>query len=44
VLHGTGFWDGSDLDLLVDALPGATLLDRAIEEELNRCSALTSIC
>jgi predicted nucleotidyltransferase len=26
VLHGTD-WDGSDLDLLVDALPGATLLD-----------------
>ena len=26
VLHGTGR-DGSDLDLLVDALPGATLFD-----------------
>ncbi|MDO5290279.1 MAG: nucleotidyltransferase [Pseudomonadota bacterium] len=26
VLHGTDH-DGSDLDLLVDALPGATLLD-----------------
>ncbi|MBB4843150.1 putative nucleotidyltransferase [Paucibacter oligotrophus] len=26
VLHGTD-QDGSDLDLLVDALPGATLLD-----------------
>ncbi|GAB5887000.1 hypothetical protein JMUB7554_27780 [Staphylococcus aureus] len=26
VLHGTDR-DGSDLDLLVDALPGATLLD-----------------
>jgi predicted nucleotidyltransferase len=26
VLHGTDL-DGSDLDLLVDALPGATLLD-----------------
>ncbi len=28
VLHGTDR-DGSDLDLLVDALPGATLLDLA---------------
>jgi hypothetical protein len=26
VLHGTG-QDGSDIDLLVDALPGATLFD-----------------
>ncbi len=35
VLHGTD-WDGSDLDLLVDALPGATLLDLGdLEEELK---------
>lgn len=33
VLHGTDR-DGSDLDLLVDALPGATLLDLG-EEELK---------
>ena len=34
VLHGTDR-DGSDLDLLVDALPGATLLDLGdLEEEL----------
>ena len=35
VLHGTDH-DGSDLDLLVDALPGATLLDLGdLEEELK---------
>ena len=35
VLHGTDR-DGSDLDLLVDALPGATLLDLGdLEEELK---------
>ena len=35
VLHGTDR-DGSDLDLLVDALPGATLLDLAdLEAELK---------
>ena len=35
VLHGTDR-DGSDLDLLVDALPGATLLDLGdLQEELN---------
>jgi predicted nucleotidyltransferase len=35
VLHGTDR-DGSDLDLLVDALPGATLLDLGdLEEELS---------
>ncbi|MCL5967911.1 MAG: nucleotidyltransferase family protein [Betaproteobacteria bacterium] len=35
VLHGTDH-DGSDLDLLVDALPGATLLDLGdLEYELN---------
>lgn len=35
VLHGTDR-DGSDLDLLVDALPGATLLDLGdLEEELR---------
>ncbi len=35
VLHGTD-QDGSDLDLLVDALPGATLLDLGdLEEELS---------
>ncbi|PIV33955.1 MAG: nucleotidyltransferase [Lysobacterales bacterium CG02_land_8_20_14_3_00_62_12] len=35
VLHGTDR-DGSDLDLLVDALPGATLLDLAnLREELQ---------
>ena len=35
VLHGTDH-DGSDLDLLVDALPGATLLDLGdLEEELR---------
>ena len=35
VLHGTDR-DGSDLDLLVDALPGATLLDLGdLEEELT---------
>lgn len=35
VLHGTD-QDGSDLDLLVDALPGATLLDLGdLEEELR---------
>lgn len=34
VLHGTDS-DGSDLDLLVDALPGATLLDLGdLQEEL----------
>ena len=44
VLHGTDR-DSSDLDLLVDALPGATLLDWAIwKTNWNRCSALTSIC
>lgn len=32
VLHGTDR-DGSDLDLLVDALPGATLLDLGDLEE-----------
>jgi predicted nucleotidyltransferase len=35
VPHGTDT-DGSDLDLLVDALPGATLLDLGdLEEELK---------
>ncbi len=35
VLHGTD-QDGSDLDLLVDALPGATLLDLGdLEDELR---------
>lgn len=35
VLHGTD-QDGSDLDLLVDALPGATLLDLGdLEAELK---------
>jgi len=35
VLHGTD-QDGSDLDLLVDPLPGATLLDLGdLEEELR---------
>lgn len=35
VLHGTDL-DGSDLDLLVDALPGATLLDLGdLENELK---------
>ncbi|WP_189609905.1 nucleotidyltransferase family protein [Pigmentiphaga litoralis] len=35
VLHGTDR-EGSDLDLLVDALPGATLLDLGdLEEELS---------
>lgn len=35
VLHGTDR-DGSDLDLLVDALPGATLLDLGdLQEELQ---------
>ena len=35
VLHGTDH-DGSDLDLLVDALPGATLLDLGdLQEELS---------
>jgi predicted nucleotidyltransferase len=35
VLHGTDR-DGSDLDLLVDTLPGATLLDLGdLEEELK---------
>jgi predicted nucleotidyltransferase len=35
VLHGTDR-DGSDLDLLVDALPGATLLDLGdLEAELE---------
>jgi predicted nucleotidyltransferase len=35
VLHGTD-QDGSDLDLLVDALPGATLLDLGdLEDELK---------
>ena len=35
VLHGTDR-DGSDLDLLVDALPGATLLDLGdLEAELK---------
>ena len=35
VLHGTDR-DGSDLDLLVDALPGATLLDLGgLQEELK---------
>lgn len=35
VLHGTD-WDGSDLDLLVDALPGATLLDLGdLQDELK---------
>jgi len=35
VLHGTDR-DGSDLDLLVDALPGATLLDLGDLEESLR--------
>jgi predicted nucleotidyltransferase len=35
VLHGTD-QDGSDLDLLVDALPGATLLDLGdLQDELK---------
>ncbi|MEW5885815.1 MAG: nucleotidyltransferase family protein [Pseudomonadota bacterium] len=35
VLHGTD-QEGSDLDLLVDALPGATLLDLGdLEQELE---------
>lgn len=35
VLHGTD-QDGSDIDLLVDALPGATLLDLGdLAEELS---------
>ncbi|WP_217996275.1 nucleotidyltransferase domain-containing protein, partial [Pseudomonas meliae] len=35
VLRGTDL-DGSDLDLLVDALPGATLLDLGdLEDELK---------
>ena len=35
VLHGT-VQDGSDLDLLVDALPGATLLDLGdLQDELK---------
>lgn len=35
VLHGTDH-DGSDLDLLVDALPGATLLDLGgLQDELE---------
>ena len=35
VLHGTD-QDGSDLDLLVDALPGATLFDLGdLEDELK---------
>ena len=35
VLHGTDE-DGSDLDLLVDALPGATLFDLgALQDELQ---------
>ena len=35
VLHGTD-QDGSDLDLLIDALPGATLLDLGgLQEELE---------
>jgi len=35
VLHGTDR-DGSDLDLLVDALPGATLLDLGdLQDELE---------
>jgi predicted nucleotidyltransferase len=35
VLHGTDH-DGSDLDILVDALPGATLLDLGdLQEELR---------
>lgn len=41
VLHGTDR-DGSDLDLLVDALPGATLLDLGdLEEELKSGPALS---
>ncbi len=35
MLHGTDH-DGSDIDLLVDALPGATLFDLGdLEEELK---------
>jgi predicted nucleotidyltransferase len=35
VLHGTDH-DGSDIDILVDALPGATLLDLGdLEAELQ---------
>ena len=35
VLHGTDL-DGSDLDLLVDALPGATLFDLgSLQDELE---------
>lgn len=37
--------DGSDLDLLVDALPGATLFDLgAYNANLSLCLASTSIC
>ncbi len=45
VLHGTD-QDGSDLDLLVDALPGATLFDfwGACKPNWNRCLAYMSIC
>jgi predicted nucleotidyltransferase len=47
VLHGTDI-DGSDLDLLVDALPGATLFDLGgLQDELEsllgiRVDVLTS--
>ena len=41
VLHGTDH-DNSDLDLLVDALPGATLLDLgAIQMELEEMLGVT---
>jgi uncharacterized protein len=43
VLHGADR-DGSDLDLLVDALPGATLFDLGgCKTNWNRCSAFPSI-
>ncbi len=43
VLHGTD-QDGSDLDLLVDALLGATLFDLgAYKPNWNRCLAFMSI-
>ena len=42
VLHGTDR-DGSDLDLLVDALPGATLLDLGdLEDELKSLLGIDS--
>jgi predicted nucleotidyltransferase len=44
VLHGTDR-DGSDIDLLVDALPVQhCLIWAACKTSWNRCSASTSIC